>query len=72
MGVNYVWASSGEHKDGVGNFAEQLVSRMATIAGPDSWALEPGMGHWELEYSEDRSVCGYCDQSGRRDGDYSG
>ena len=34
VGVNYVWTSSGDHKDGVGNFAEQLGIQNGNDRGP--------------------------------------
>jgi hypothetical protein len=34
LGVNYVWASGGDHKNGVGNFAEQLGIQNGNDRGP--------------------------------------
>ena len=43
VGVNYVWTSSGDHKDGVGNFAEQLGIQNGNDRGPGLMGLwSPG------------------------------
>ena len=45
VGVNYVWASGGDHKDGVGNFAEQLGIQNGNDRGPGLMGLSsPGWG----------------------------
>ena len=40
VGVNYVWTSGGDHKDGVGNFAEQLGIQDGNDRGPGLMGLE--------------------------------
>jgi hypothetical protein len=39
VGINYVWASGGDHKDGVGNFAEQLGIQNGNDRGPGLMGL---------------------------------
>jgi len=43
LGINYVWTAGGEHKDGLGNFAEQLGIQDGNDRGPGLMGLwSPG------------------------------